>query len=263
MKILFFGDIVGKAGREAVKKVLPAWREKHEPDFVLANGENLAHGAGITEKTIQEMTEVGIDAFTSGNHIFQNKQGIDVLNNKKADIVRPANYPPGAPGVGWKIFPVRTKKLLLVNLIGRVFFKDDYDCPFRVMDDVLEKTKLEKPDVIFVDMHMEATSEAKALGFYLDGRVSAVVGTHTHVPTADERVLPGGTAYITDVGMAGPQDSVIGAKKEAVLEQFLTQLPFKYDVEEEGLCEVNGVVVEIGSDGKAEKIERVYEEVEM
>ncbi|NQV13737.1 MAG: TIGR00282 family metallophosphoesterase [Parcubacteria group bacterium] len=263
MKILFLGDIVGKGGRRAVKKVLPTWREKYQPDFVIANGENLAHGAGVTEKTIAEMTEVGIDAFTSGNHIFQNKQGVDVLNNKESNIIRPANYPPGAPGIGWKIFPVRTKKILLVNLIGRVFFKDDYDCPFRVADDILEETKSEKPDVIFVDMHMEATSEAKALGFHLDGRVSAVVGTHTHVPTADERVLSGGTAYITDVGMAGPQDSVIGAKKEVVTEQFLTQLPFKYDVEEEGVCEVNGVVVEIGAKGKAKKIERVHEEVEV
>ncbi|MFH2104738.1 MAG: TIGR00282 family metallophosphoesterase [Parcubacteria group bacterium] len=263
MKILFLGDIVGKGGRQAVKKVLPDWREKYQPDFVIANGENLAHGAGVTEKTIQEMTEAGIDAFTSGNHIFQNKQGVDVLNNKESNIVRPANYPSGAPGIGWKIFPVRTKKILLVNLIGRVFFKDDYDCPFRAMDDILQETKSKKPDVIFVDMHMEATSEAKALGFYLDGRVSAVVGTHTHVPTADERVLPGGTAYITDVGMAGPQDSIIGAKKEAVMEQFISQLPFKYDVEEGGICEVSGVVVEIGAKGKAEKIERAYEEVEV
>ncbi len=263
MKILFFGDIVGKGGRQAVKKVLPVWREKHEPDFIIANGENLAHGTGVTEKTIAEMTEAGIDAFTSGNHIFQNKQGVDVLNNKESDIIRPANYPPGAPGVGWKMFTVRTKKILLINLIGRVFFKDDYDCPFRAADDILQETKSTKPDVIIVDMHMEATSEAKALGFHLDGRVSAVLGTHTHVPTADERVLPGGTAYITDVGMAGPQDSIIGAKKEAVLEQFLTQLPFKYDVEEEGVCEVSGVVVEVGADGKAKKIERVYEEVEV
>lgn len=254
---------MGKAGRRAVKKVLPGWREKYEPDFVVANGENLAHGAGVTEKIITEMTEAGIDAFTSGNHIFQNKQGVDVLNNKDTNIVRPANYPPGAPGVGWKVFSVRTKKILITNLIGRVFFKDDYDCPFRAADDVLAEAEKEKSDAILVDMHIEASSEAKALGYYLDGRVSAILGTHTHVPTADERVLPGGTAYITDVGMAGLRDSVLGVKKEVVIDQFLAQLPFKYDLEEKGLCEVSGVLIETESAEKAKSIERVHEEVEV
>ena len=263
MKILFIGDIMGKAGRKAVKKVLPDWQRKYEPDFVIANGENLAHGAGITEKTINEMTEAGVEAFTAGNHIFQNKQGIDVLNNKDTNVVRPANYPPGAPGVGWKIFPVRAKKVLVINLIGRVFFKDDYDCPFRIADEVLEEAKKEKPDVIFVDMHIEASSEAKALGYYLDGRVSAILGTHTHVPSADARILEGGTAYMTDVGMVGLKDSVLGVKKETVIDQFLSQLSFNFDLEEKGLCEVSGALIEIDSDGKAKKIERIYEEVEV
>ena len=254
---------MSKAGRKAIVKSLPDLKEKLQPDFVIANGENLAHGKGVTEKTVNEMTEAGIDAFTSGNHIFKRKEGLDILQSKDTRFVRPANYPPGTPGVGYKIFQVGAKKLLLVNLVGRVFFREDFDCPFRAIDAVLGETESENPDVIIIDAHVEATSEAKALGYYLDGRVSAVLGTHTHVPTADERILEGGTAHITDVGMVGVKDSVLGMDKEPVLEQFLTQLPFKGDPAEEGICEVSAVVVDINSEGKAERIERVYEEVEV
>jgi len=254
---------MSKAGRKAIVKALPDLKEKYQPDFVIANAENLAHGKGITEKTVNEMVEAGIDAFTSGNHIFKRKEGLDILQSKDTRFVRPANYPPQAPGVGYKIFQVGAKKLLLVNLVGRVFFREDFDCPFRAIDDILSETESENPDVIVVDVHVEATSEAKALGYYLDGRVSAVLGTHTHVPTADERILNDGTAYISDVGMVGVKDSVLGMDKEAVIAQFLSQLPFKGDPAEEGVCEVNAVVVDVGSDGKAEKIEKIYEEVEI
>lgn len=263
MKILFFGDIVGKPGRKAIKKILPDLKEKHSPDFIIANAENLAHGKGINEKTIKEMTEAGIDAFTSGNHIFQRKEGLPLLEKRDTNIIRPANYPPQAPGAGFKFFSIRTKKLLLINLIGRVFFREDYDCPFRTIDNILEKAQAEKPNAIIVDIHTEATSESKALGFYLDGRVSAVFGTHTHVPTADAEILGKYTAYVTDVGMVGVKDSVLGVEKESVIEQFLTQLPFKFDILERGICEVNSILVEIDEKGKAKKIEKIYQEVKV
>ena len=262
MKVLFFGDIVGKAGRKAIKKVLPDLLKDIQPDFVVGNVENLAHGKGITEKTIKEMENAGINAFTSGNHIFQRKEGLDLLKKKDTNILRPANYPPQAPGIGYQIFPVRTKNILLINIIGRVFFREDYDCPFRVIDEIIEKNK-DSVDYIIVDFHKEATSEGQAMSYYLDGRVSALLGTHTHVATADAQVLKKGTAYITDVGMVGIKESVLGVDKDSVIEHFLTQLPFKYDITEAGIAEVNYVVVEIDNDGKSQKIEKGYQEVEV
>jgi len=230
---------------------------------MIANVENLAHGKGITEKTLNELIGAGIDAFTSGNHIFQRKEGLEIIENKDTNVLRPANYPPEAPGIGYKIFQIRTKKLLLINIIGRVFFKEDYDCPFRTMDNILKDIKDEKPDAIIVDFHKEATSESQAMSYYLDGRVSALIGTHTHVPTADAQIMPKKTAYITDVGMVGIKDSVLGVNKESVIEHFLTQLPFKYDIVDEGVAEVNFVVLDIDSNGKGVSIEKGYEEVEV
>jgi hypothetical protein len=263
MKILFFGDVVGKPGRKAVKKILPKLKDQYDPDFVILNAENLAHGRGITEKTVNEMIEAGVNAFTSGNHIFQRKEGIPILEKKETTVLRPANYPPNVPGAGWKIFEVRTKKLLLINLIGRVFFREDYDCPFRTADEILAKAEQEKPNAIIVDIHTEASSESKALGFYLDGKASAVIGTHTHIPTSDTQILPQKTAYVTDVGMVGIKDSVLGIEKETVIERFLTQLPFRFDIVERGTCEVNAVIMDIDLKGKAKKIEKIYEEVEV
>jgi len=263
MKIVFFGDIVGRGGRRAVRNILPKLQKKLSPDFVIANVENLAHGKGITEKTLNQMEEAGIEAFTSGNHIFQRKEGLEILEKKDTNVLRPANYPPEAPGIGYKIFQIRTKKLLLINIIGRVFFREDYDCPFRTMDNILIDTKDEKPDVIIVDFHKEATSESQAMSYYLDGRISALIGTHTHVPTADAQIMPQKTAYITDVGMAGIKESVLGVNKKSVIEHFLTQLPFKYDIIDEGVAEVNYVVIDIDNKGKAKSIEKGYEEVEV
>lgn len=262
MKVLFFGDIVGKSGRKAIKKVLPDLLKEIQPDFVVGNVENLAHGKGITEKTIKEMENAGINAFTSGNHIFQRKEGLDLLKKNDTNILRPANYPPEAPGIGHQIFPIRTKNILLINIIGRVFFREDFDCPFRAVDEIIEKNK-DQVDYIMVDFHKEATSEGQAMGYFLDGRVGVLLGTHTHVATADAQVLKQGTGYITDVGMVGIKESVLGVDKDSVIEHFLTQLPFKYDIAEAGIAEVNYVVIELNSDGKAKSIKKGYQEVEI
>lgn len=262
MKLLFFGDIMGKPGRIAIKKILPKFKDQYDPDLIIANGENLAHGTGITEKTIKEMLDAGIDIMTSGNHIYDKSKGVEYLEQEHdLPVIRPANYPKGNPGKTYIIKQVRTKKVLITNVNGRVFMKEDLDCPFKAVDQVLEETKQEKPDITIVDMHNEATSESRALGFYLDGKVSAVLGTHTHVQTADEQILSKGTAYITDVGMVGPKDSVLGIEKEKVIEQFFTQMPTKWDISDDENIEVNAVVIEFDKDGKAKKIERIKEEI--
>jgi len=257
MKIIFFGDIVGKSGREAVAKILPQWKKKYQPDLVLANGENLSHGKGLTKKSLEEILKAGVDLVTSGNHVWQNKEAQELLNNKEIPLLRPANYPVSVPGQGYRVIEIRTKKVLVINLIGRVFMRDQYDDPFKKADEILDEAE-EKLDAIIVDWHAEATSEKKALGWYLDGRVSAVLGTHTHIPTADECILPGGTGYISDVGMVGPKDSVLGMDKQLVIKRFLTQMPQKFEPAE-GAVEVDAIFLEIDNKSKTKKIERLYE----
>lgn len=259
MTILFFGDIIGRPGRNAVKKILPKWRKLYDPDLILANGENIAHGKGVTLKTITEMHDVGIDLFTSGNHIWDQKQGLDLVQRKDSPILRPANYPPGVPGQGYKIVEAGTKKVAVVNLVGRVYFDEDFDCPFRKADEILAELKEKKLAAILVDFHAEASSESVALAWYLDGKVSLVAGTHTHVQTADERILPQGTAYITDIGMVGAYDSVIGVDKKLVLYNFLTQMPAQFEVAEGDIL-VNAILCEIDpKTRKAQRIERIKE----
>lgn len=259
-----FGDVMGRPGRKALREVLPKLIEKHKPDLIIANGENLAHGKGITEKTVKSIFDIGINVITSGNHIFNRREGTELLKEKKLLILRPANYPPKAPGRGHLIYPVRTKNILVVNLVGRVFFAEDFDCPFRTLEQILAEKENQNVDAIVVDAHTEASSEAKALGHYFDGKITACLGTHTHVPTADFRVLPKGTAYVTDIGMVGIKDSIIGMKKEPIFEKFLTQVPTRFILEEEGVCEVNGILVETEEKSfKAKKIEKIYEEVEV
>ena len=244
LRILFFGDIVGSAGRKALTDVLPRWRKEHQPDVVIANVENLAHGKGITRKTLADVTEAGVDFCTSGNHIWRKREGYDLLAEDDPVVLRPANFPTTV-GVGEKVLTFAKKRLLVINLMGRVFFPEDCDDPFRTLDGILDRYRGEKLDGIFVDFHAEATSEKIALGWYADGRVSAFVGTHTHIPTADATILPRGTAYLTDVGMVGPTDSVIGVRKEQVIERFLTQMPTPFDVVEAGPVAVNAVLVDV------------------
>ncbi|MBI4294645.1 MAG: TIGR00282 family metallophosphoesterase [Chloroflexi bacterium] len=249
MHVMMLGDVIGRPGRRAVHELLPGLRQYYEVDLVIANAENAAEGLGLTPSTADELFQSGVDVLTSGNHIWDKREIIPYLDSD-LPILRPLNYPPGVPGRGYLI----KKGVLVVNLIGRTFI-GNFDCPFRGMDRLLSELK-ERPPVIVADFHAEATSEKVALGRYLDGRVSAVVGTHTHVGTIDARVLPGGTAVITDVGMVGPRDSVIGDDVEAVLQRFLTLMHHRLSVGR-GEVELNGVLMDIGEDGRANSIIRI------
>lgn len=254
MKVLFIGDIVGKTGRSAIKSLLPLIVNKYKIEIVIANGENAAGGFGITEKVASELFSYGIHILTSGNHIWDKKESISYIG-KESRIIRPLNYPPGVPGFGSITYTVRDKKIGIINLSGRVFMSN-IDCPFRVGLSEIERLKNET-NIIVIDFHAEATSEKIAFGYYVDGKVSAVIGTHTHVQTADEKILPGGTAYITDVGMTGPADSVIGIDKEQIIERFLLQMPKKFETAKGGGI-FSAVVIEIDDDsGKASAIQRL------
>jgi len=239
--VLFLGDIVGRAGRHAVQQCLPFLKKEFAPDIVIANGENAAGGIGITAEIATQLMEYGIDVLTTGNHAWKEKAVYAYLDAEPR-ILRPANYPPGAPGRGWAIYPAGERPLAVVNLSGRVFM-DLVDCPFRAIDAILEEVQRTTP-LVLVDFHAEATSEAQAFGWYVDGRCSAVIGTHTHVQTADARILPKGTAYITDVGMCGALDSVIGMQVEQVVQKFRSQLPVKFEAAR-GRPAVQGVCIEI------------------
>ncbi|MDT8442412.1 MAG: TIGR00282 family metallophosphoesterase [Desulfuromonadales bacterium] len=255
MKILFVGDIIGRPGRQLVQRCLPRLVDRHRIDLVVANGENAAAGFGLTRDVVSELLDLGIDVLTSGNHVWDKKDGLVCIEQEPA-LLRPANYPPGAAGRGYGLFRTAGgEAVAVINLEGRVFMRA-LDCPFRKADEIL-KELAGRCTTILVDFHAEATSEKWALGAYLDGRVSAVLGTHTHVPTADERILPGGTAFITDAGMTGARDSVIGIRKELSISRFLTQLPVKYEVAKNDplLCAV--VVTVDAATGHATEIVRV------
>lgn len=264
IKVLFIGDIFGRIGREAVVKILPDLKKKYSPDIIIANGENLAHGRGINKKIMREMLNVGIDVFTSGNHIWQNKDIFPILEIPDSPLIRPANYPPMAPGYGIKEIQIGAKNLVIINLMGRIFMKNNLDCPFRIADELLKNINNENCAGIIVDFHAEATSEKVALKQYLDGRVSAVVGTHTHIQTADETISSKGTAYISDVGAVIAKDSIIGLGKEIILKNFLLQIEQDYAIPETGWCELRGIYIEIDSSSRfAIKVERIKKEVEI
>lgn len=262
LTILFFGDIVGKPGRHAISAVLPDLKKQYHPDFIIANAENLAHGVGVTEKTLAECRQAGIDFFTSGNHIWRKENVQELFKDPDIPLVRPANFPPDMPGSGDKSFKLGNFSLLVINLNGQVFIEGEFSSPFKSIDDILLRHHDKKFNGIFVDFHGEATSEKVAFGQYVDGRVSAVIGTHTHIPTADETILSKGTAYLTDVGMVGIKDSVLGVDKQIILESFLTQRGMAHDIPEHGVCLVNAVLITIDpATAKAKKIERIYREV--
>lgn len=249
-----FGDVIGRPGRRAIIEALPGLRQQYRVDLVIANGENVAGGLGITPATARELLDAGVDVLTTGNHVWAEKEIIPYLDSE-LPILRPLNYPPGVPGRGFII----KNQVLVVNLIGRTFI-GNFDCPFRAMDKLLAELA-PKPLAIIVDFHAEATSEKVALGRYLDGRVSAVLGTHTHVGTIDTHLLPYGTAYVTDIGMSGPVDSVIGDDVEAVIQRFLTALPHRLSVGK-GKITLNAVLVRVDeSSGRATSIERLCREV--
>jgi hypothetical protein len=245
------GDVVGRPGRKAVQEFLPGLRHDYKLDLVIANGENTAGGIGITPDTAKELCDCGVDVITTGNHVWAKKEVIPHLEGD-SPILRPLNFPPTAPGHGF----LETKGVLVVNLIGRVFI-GQYDCPFRAMDCLLSESHIESK-VIIVDFHAEATSEKVAMGRYLDGRVSAVLGTHTHVATADACILPLGTAYVTDVGMVGPTDSVIGVDTQSAIRSFLTAMPHRFFVSE-GPVTFDAIMVEIDeATGKALNIKHLH-----
>ncbi len=255
MLLLVIGDIIGRPGRQAIREFLPGLRQQYGLDLVIANAENTAGGFGLTVNTARELMSSGVDVLTSGNHIWAQKEIIPYLDGDMP-ILRPLNYPPGIPGRGYLIIG----KTMVVNLIGRTFMSN-YDCPFRAMDKLLAELE-PKPPIIIVDFHAEATSEKVALGRYLDGQVSAILGTHTHVGTIDAQLLPGGTAYVTDIGMTGPTDSIIGDDAEAVIQRFLTMMPHHLSVGK-GKAVLNAIMVGVDEDsGRATSIERICREME-
>ncbi len=257
--ILLIADIMGRPGRKAVERLLPELRIEYPLDFVIANGENSAGGYGITHRIAQEIFDLGINCITSGNHIWAQKEVISLLNSD-ARVLRPLNYPPGVPGNGSGIYESDGIRIGVINLQGRLYMSS-IDCPFRLGHNEVETMAKETP-LIIVDFHAEATSEKKAFGWFMDGQVTALIGTHTHVQTADETILPGGTAYISDCGMTGAFDSVIGVNKEKAVENFLTQIPRRLDVAKEDI-RMNAVLVKADvHTGKAISIVRIERSLE-
>lgn len=255
MKVLFIGDIVGKGGRTAVKALLPNLVDKYKIELVIANGENIAAGFGLTESLVEELFNTGVHVITTGNHVWDKKEIIPHIS-KENRLLRPLNYPPGVPGSGSIVLSMQNgRKVAVINISGRVFMPG-YDCPFRTGRTEIE-TLSKETDIIIVDFHAEATSEKIAFGYFVDGKVSAVIGTHTHVQTADEKVLPNGTAYITDVGMTGPGHSVIGMEINQIVQRFLTSMPAKFETAQ-GEAILSAVVIEVNNDtGKASAIQRL------
>lgn len=255
MNILFIGDIVGRPGRDALATYLPNLKDHYKVDLTIVNGENAAHGKGITKKIYYQLLEWGADIVTLGNHTWDKKEIFDFIDDEN-DLIRPANFPAGTPGKGIIFKKINQTNVAVINLQGRTFM-NPIDDPFQLANQLIDEAK-KKAKIIFVDFHAEATSEKQAMGWYLDGKISAIVGTHTHIQTSDERILPKGTAYITDVGMTGPYDSVLGVEKEAVIRKFVTGLPVRFEIPETNRTVLSGVVIQVNDDtGKANSIKRI------
>lgn len=257
MKILFVGDIVGSPGRKALKENLQKLKREHEIDVCIANGENSAAGTGITYVIAKELLEMGVDCITLGNHTWAKREILHFIESEER-VIRPANYAPGVPGKGYYLINTPKGTVGVINLMGRVYM-DSLDCPFRMVDRVIEEIR-SQTQIIIVDFHAEATSEKCAFAYYVDGRVSAVLGTHTHVQTADERILPCGTGFITDVGMTGPSDSIIGVQKETVINKFLNGMPARFEVAN-GITQINAVILDIEEKkGRTIQVKRIFQQ---
>ncbi|KAB2335493.1 TIGR00282 family metallophosphoesterase [Bacillus mesophilum] len=255
MRILFVGDVVGSLGRDMISEYVPKLKEKYRPQLTIINGENAASGRGITEKIYRSFLETGAQAVTLGNHTWDNKEIFEFIDKAKY-LVRPANFPDNNPGQGMVFLKYNNEEIAVISLQGRTFMAAN-NCPFEKADELIAIAK-ERTSIIFVDFHAEATSEKQAMGWYLDGRVSAVVGTHTHVQTADCRILPEGTAFMADVGMTGPYDAVLGMEKDAVLKRFLTGLPVRFEVPKTGRSQLSAVLIDLDQKtGKAKKIQPI------
>lgn len=255
MNILFIGDVVGRPGRQHLENNLRRIIDDNAVDFTIINGENSAGGVGITKSTYDELISLGADMITLGNHSWAKKEVLQFIEESNK-LIRPANYPKGTPGKGFRIAEKAGRKIAIVNLCGRVFM-DCIDCPFKTVDEILEDIK-GKADIIIVDFHAEATSEKLAMGWYLDGRVHAVLGTHTHVQTSDERILPGGTAYITDTGMTGPINSILGVEKDTVIRKFITGMPARFEVAS-GETTLGAVSIQLDDSNKVTAINRIFD----
>jgi hypothetical protein len=241
LSILFFGDIVGRLGRETIKQLLPKLKKQYQPDLVIANGENLAHGKGLTPRTIQEMLEVGIDWLTTGDHCFDQTNLVKDCFSGQWPILRPANYQMDSPGQGYALIKHKEFKILLINLVGRSLMNRYFDCPFREAEKIISQFTDKKLSAIIIDIHAETTAEKIALRHFLDGKISALLGTHTHVPTADAQITNLGTGYITDVGMTGYQAGIIGVLPEPIIQSFLTQVKMGHQLPDKGLAQCNAV----------------------
>ena len=242
MRVMLTGDVVGRPGRKAFQEYTPKLRKEKGIDVVIVNGENSAGGKGFTRKSLDALYHAGADIITSGNHVWDKKDVFEFIDQEPF-LIRPANYPDGAPGKGYCIYPFKAKNIGVVNLSGRALMPA-LDCPFQKIEEILRELKKEC-DIILLDFHAETTSEKMAMGWYLDGRVNGVVGTHTHIQTADDRILPKGTAYITDLGMTGPWNSILGVKTEIILRKFTTAMPCRFDLEEEGPMVYSAVIIDI------------------
>ncbi|MFA5088726.1 MAG: TIGR00282 family metallophosphoesterase [Candidatus Omnitrophota bacterium] len=256
MNILCIGDIVGRPGRNVLGESLSELKKDFNLDVVIVNAENVAGGFGITPRVANYLLDIGCDVISLGDHVWDNKEALDYLDQNER-IIRPANFPPGVPGRGWTIVTSASgAKIAVINLLGRVFMRYNVDCPFRSLKEIVQEAK-KVTDIIVVDFHAEATSEKMAMGFFMDGEVSAVVGTHTHIQTADEKILPKGTAYITDLGMTGAYDSVIGQKKEIIIQRFLTSMPLKFEIATDNVW-LHGAVISVDEKtGRAQQITRI------
>jgi metallophosphoesterase (TIGR00282 family) len=251
MRVLFIGDVVGSPGRQGLREAMPALRERHEPDLVIVNGENSAGGVGITERTARDLFDSGAGVITSGNHVYRHREAYEFLETEQR-VVRPANYPQGNPGRGHTLVEAGGMRVAVINLSGGVGLRVARS-PFDTVDAILDRLDA---DAVIIDFHAEVTSEKVAMGWHLDGRVAAVFGTHTHVPTADGRVLPGGTAFISDVGMTGSRTSVLGVKPEQALRSLISQMPTRFETADEDVW-VMGAVVEVNERGLADSFEQV------
>ncbi|HOZ55653.1 MAG TPA: TIGR00282 family metallophosphoesterase [bacterium] len=261
LKILFIGDVFGKMGRITLKRTVGKLKSKYKIDLVVANADNLAHGKGVTESTLKEAREAGVDFFTNGDHAFDANQ-MELYKNQP--IIRAANFPPDTPGKGWAMVNTNEYNILIINLLGRVFMKMNYDCPFRKIDEILANNFLpeNKPSAIIIDIHAEATSEKVAFKHYVDGRVSAVLGTHTHIPTADAQISRKGTAFVSDVGMVGSNENCIGVDKEFIIKEFLTQISYQKKIPEKGESIFCSVLLTINpKTAKTEAIKQIIEKI--
>lgn len=256
LRVLFVGDIVGESGRKKVKKLLPGLVKKHRVDVVIANGEHLSERVGLDITYVREMEKAGVGLFTTGNHVMRQKEFEEHMGKSDVPVIRPANFIEKTPGQGFRIVKTKKGKLLVINLLGKEDIPADVSSPFKMAKKIIEREK--DYDFLLCDFHAEMTSEKVAMGYFLDGKASAVIGTHTHVPTADARILPGGTAYISDVGMTGPKDSVLGVKSDIIIDRFIDGKPQKFEVAE-GPAVFNSVLLELTGKNKAKSIKRIDE----